>query len=335
MTLATPTVLKEDTMEQARTEVHEQTANPSPIPDDLPAGVGPSLSPVAEPVSRQACPTCGTAPASYGGAATSPSWVYAIGNIEARFPAVSVEKEFAQATGRDKTSGLTDRQALHAVLSKPENRYLVRQCCFVMTVQGLETYILMPRDPADLALLVEAIRPNPSPVDLDVVIGIKGPIAPPTMCNGLMVPMVVFDQIYSFERDALIKAIPKPEKTSAKEFARAAEELFDRIMQMTDNAGATDEHRALNYLAVRYQAIYTKAVDQFAQNCSLTRVEVEGSALSGVRKVLDVIFTYTNRNTDVDDQCFVRVDVTDEFPFLVTKLSPYFERWKPLISEGR
>ena len=76
----------------------------------------------------------------------------------------------------------------------------------------------------------------------------KGPIAPPQMCNGLMVPIVVFDQIYSFDRDTLIKAIPKPEKTSAKEFAPVAEELFDRIMQMTDNAGATDEHRALNYL---------------------------------------------------------------------------------------
>ena len=33
----------------------------------------------------------------------------------------------------------------------------------------------------------------------------KGPIAPPQMCNGLMVPIVVFDQIYSFDRDALIK----------------------------------------------------------------------------------------------------------------------------------
>ena len=87
------------------------------------------------------------------------------------------------------------------------------------------------------------------------------------MCNGLMVPIVVFDQIYSFDRDTLIKAIPKPEKTSAKEFAPAAEELFDRIMQMTDNAGATDEHRALNYLAVRYQAIYAKAAEYFGQNC--------------------------------------------------------------------
>ena len=31
-------------------------------------------------------------------------------------------------------------------------------------------------------------------------------------------------------------------------------------------------------------------------------------------------------NTDVVDKCFLRVDVTDEFPFLVTKLSPYYDR---------
>ena len=311
-------------MEQSQTEVQEHTASTPTAESNQPAQVASSAGPAAKTISPQACSTCGTVPAANGGTATSPSWVYALGNIEARFPSVSVEKEFAQATGRDKTSGLTDRQALHTVLSRPENRYLVRQCCFVMTVEGLETYILTPRDPADVSLLVEAVRPNPSPMDLDVVIGMKGPIASPQTCNGLMVPIVVFDQIYSFDRDALIKAIPKPEKTSAKEFAPAAEELFDRIIQLADNAGATDEHRALNYLAVRYQAIYAKAAEYFAQNCSLTGVDIQGSALSGVRKVLDVIFTYTNRNTDVDDQCFVRVDVTDEFPFLVTKLSPYY-----------
>ena len=88
-----------------------------------------------------------------------------------------------------------------------------------MTIEGLETYILVPRDPRDLDLLVEALRATPSPMDLDCVIGMQGPIAPPQMCNGLMVPIVVFDQIYSFDREALIKAIPKPEETSAKDFA--------------------------------------------------------------------------------------------------------------------
>ena len=38
--------------------------------------------------------------------------VYAIGRIEARFPRLSVEKEFAQATGRAETAGQTDQQAL-------------------------------------------------------------------------------------------------------------------------------------------------------------------------------------------------------------------------------
>jgi hypothetical protein len=313
-------------MEQSQTEVQEQVANPSAAQDDPPATVAAFGGSAARAISPQACPTCGTVPAVNGGTTPSPSWVYAIGNIEARFPTVSVEKEFAQATGRDKTSGLTDRQALHTVLSKPENRYLVRQCCFVMTIEGLETYILTPRDSADLGLLVEAVRPNPSPADLDVVIGMKGPIAPPQLCNGLMVPIVVFDQIYSFDRDALIKSIPKPEKISAKEFAPAAEELFDRIMQLADNAGATGENRALNYCAMRYHAIYASAADAFARNASLTAVDVQPSRLRGTRNVVDVIFTYTNRNTDVEEKSFVRVDVTDEFPFLVTKLSPYYDR---------
>ena len=313
-------------MEPSHTEVQQPAITiPTEARSQPPELVSP-IRPAAAAISPQACATCGTMPALNGGSSTPPSWVYALGNIEARFPSVSVEREFAQATGREKTSGLTDRQALHTVLSKPENRYLMRQCCFVMTVEGLETYILMPRDPADLALLIEAMRPNPSPMDLDVVIGVKGPMAPPQACNGLMVPIVIFDQIYSFDRDALIKAIPKPDKTSAKEFAPAAEELFDRIMQLTDNAGSTDEHRALNYLAVRYQAIYARAAEEFARNSSLTGVYVQDSPLSGVRNVLDVIFSYTNRNTDVVDKCFVRVDVTDEFPFLVTKLSPYYDR---------
>ncbi|MGH6846434.1 MAG: hypothetical protein ACREC0_03025 [Methylocella sp.] len=271
------------------------------------------------PAPPEPCPTC-------GGGAASPSYVYAIGRVEARFPNLAAEKEFAQATGRTETAGKTDQQTFHTVLSKRENRYLARQLCWVLSIQGLETYLLLPRDPADINLLVEAIRPAPSPNDIDAVIGLRGPIAPPTMCNGLMVPIVAFDQIYSFDRDALIKAIPKPEKTTAAQFGPAAEELFNRIMQLTDNAGATDEHRALNYLAMRYPAIYAKAAEEFARDFSLTGVDVRPSPLSGTRRIMDVIFSYTNRNTDFTEKSFVRVDVTEEFPFLVTKLSPYYDR---------
>jgi uncharacterized Zn finger protein len=77
--------------------------------------------------------------------------------------------------------------------------------------------------------------------------------------------------------------------------------VFDRVTQMADNAGATDAHRALNYLSVRYPAVYAQAAEQFARNASLTSVQVQGSAV------------------------FARVDVTEEFPFLVSKLAPYWD----------
>lgn len=272
------------------------------------------------PIEDTRCPTCATA------AATGPvPYVYALGRIEARFPNLAVEKEFAQAAGRTETAGKTDQQTFHAVLSRRENRYLVRQMCWVLSIQGLETYLLLPRDVADFDLLVEAVR-TASPGDTDVVIGLRGSLAPPELCNGLIVPMVAFDQIYSFDRDTLIKAIPKPEKTSAAQFRATAEELFDRIMQLTDNAGATAEHRALNYLAMRYPAIYAKAAEQFARDFSLTEVEVRPSPPRGVRTIVDAIFAYANRNTDFTEKFSVRVDVTEEFPFLVSRLSPYFDR---------
>ncbi len=260
-------------------------------------------------------------------AAAAPSFVYALGRVQPRFPSLSVEKEFAQVTGRAAVSGLTDHEALQAVLSDRANRYLARQVCWVFTIEGLETYLLTPRDPADLDLLVEAVRAKPEPTDLDVVIGVLGPFAPPEAC-GLVVPLVAFDQLYSFERAALLDAIPRPDsipQRDDKQFRATAAEVLDRILQMADNAGATDEHRALNYLAVRYPAIYAQTAAAHANNMSLTAVDVRPSRLSGVRVVLDVIFSYTDRQTDVTQKQFVRLDVTEEFPFLITKLGPYYD----------
>jgi hypothetical protein len=53
-----------------------------------------------------------------------------------------------------------------------------------------------------------------------------------------MVPIVALDQIYSFDRDALIKALPAPKGAKARDFGAAAAELFDRIMLLADNAGS-------------------------------------------------------------------------------------------------
>jgi len=44
------------------------------------------------------------------------------------------------------------------------------------------------------------------------------------------------------------------------------------------------------------------------------------------RSLSEVILSFTQQNTDVTEKTFMRVDVTEEFPFLVIKMSPYFDR---------
>jgi hypothetical protein len=197
-------------------------------------------------------------------------------------------------------------------------------------VLGLDDRGIGDLDPLDYELLLEGIREAPRRTDLDVVIGIRGPIAPPQACNGLLVPVVAVDQTYSFDVDALIKAIPKPKGVKAEDFEPRAEELYNRLLQVADNAGATDEHRALNYLATRYPDIYARTSTMFEQDYGLEGVEVHPSRLSGTRKIVTVVFTYTPRTGAalglIGEQYFVRVDVTEKFPFLVTPLQHGFTR---------
>jgi hypothetical protein len=264
------------------------------------------------------CPACG----SVTGAMAAPSPVFAAGRIGVFASDPGVEKELAYLIGRSEVEGLTDQQALQAVLSQPENRYLARLMCWVLRIGGLDTYHLKPRYSEDIQLLIESLRPEPSPADVDVVVGWKGPVE---MCNGLVLPLVEVVQAYSFKRDDLIKAIPRPEKTTAKEFTPAAEQLFDQIMQMTEHTGSTDEQRALCHLAFRSGDVYRTVAEAFARNESISAVEVRPSPLTGARNVLDAKFSFTNRATDVVTKYSVSVDVTGLFPFTVRKMAPCYD----------
>ena len=306
--------------QQAREETVIQLNEPTTAHGTAEAPPPVSVTPQA---SSGNCPTCAAAQASPP--MSPPTCVYVIGHIEPRYPLLSVEKEAMQAVSRAGATKDTDRQIMAKVLQDPNNKYLVRQLCWVLSVQGIETYILAPRD-GNYQPLVDAYRAEPNPGDLELVIGIRGPIAPPTMCNGLLVPILIFDQIYAFDRKSLLDSIPVPKDAEAKKFPAAAAEMFDRIIQQTDNQGTTPEDIAKNYLAVRYARIYALAAEQFANNCSFTSIDVLPSPLSGTRKVVDVVFSFTDRATDVVSKYFVRVDVTECFPFLVSKMAPYYDR---------
>ncbi|WYD81261.1 MAG: hypothetical protein V8K32_02505 [Candidatus Electrothrix gigas] len=120
----------ENAIEQAASQPVEEKGN-SEVSSDSASDGGATLSPSA---GKQSCSAC-----------SDTSYVYALGKVETRISSLSVEKEFAQVIARTNTEGMTDKQALHAVLSDPQNRYLVREVCWVLTVEGLETYILQPK----------------------------------------------------------------------------------------------------------------------------------------------------------------------------------------------
>ena len=291
---------------------------PFPLVDN---GGSPAQPPFTQP------PVGGTPPPDETGfeeETQEQAFIYALGSIQVRFPTMSVEKEFAQAIKARETADLTDDEVVYDILKA--HRYLAREVCWVLTIEGIEVYILIPPDAHGLDLLVEATKPTRRGIDCDVVIGTRGPLASPAMCNGLVVPLVLFDQVYSFSVPELIEAIPKPKGIQEKRFRTAAEELYYRIMQLADNVGAMDEHRALNYLAVRYPRIYDLTAEKFADNCSLQGVKVIPSRLSGTRRLLDVVLSYVNRKTDVVEKYYVRVDVTEKYPFLASKLAPFYDR---------
>ncbi|MFE5488101.1 hypothetical protein [Streptomyces sp. NPDC056527] len=297
---------------------------PTPAPEDL------RTAPAAEPTVTQAGCGCATAAAPDGGGGdgdTTAGYVYVLGGVHAVFPDASVQHEFLHVAGADGRTDNTDADAMYRVLSAPENRYIARQMCFVLSVQGVDTYILDPTDPTDLDDLVEALRPVPDHRDLAVVVGRLGPIAPPGACQGLSVPVVRVEKIWAFDSKELMRAIDRPDGTSRKEFERGAGALLDRLLQLNDNTGTDPAGRALNYLMVRSQAIYKTSNEKREQGYVLSAVEASPSRLStGSQTVVTVVFSYTHRQTNVVEKSFVRVGLAGLFPFLVSPFQDYYDR---------
>ncbi|MFF4330767.1 cyanobactin maturation protease PatG family protein [Streptomyces sp. NPDC001591] len=254
-----------------------------------------------------------------------PSFVYAIGRIDFQCRDRGVERELAQSMRRTDTAWMTDREALCEVLTQPENRYLTRQLCYVLSIQGLDTYVLVPRVADDFALLAEAVRPSHQADALDVVIGVREGLAHTGYCNGLQLPVVTFDQLYSASTSYLVQSIERPESMDAEQFDKAAADLLNTVLSVSGNVGASDEHRALTYLMVRNPAIYRKTFAQSMDGFSLTSIDVRRSNLSGARQIMDVVFTYSSRRTDEVEKYFVPVDVTNEFPFPTGPLGTFYD----------
>jgi len=291
----------------------------------------PAAAPPSEP---RALPPADLAPAVP--AAVQPradgaytDFVYAIGTVKAAFPARDVEKEYQRvAKALSPPVNPTD---LYSVLHSKEGRFLADYMCWVLSIGNVDTYILKPRSPAVMDDLIEALNVT-SGMDppYATLIGPLGPPAPPGLCRGLQVPMVLVNQAYHFYYKEFVDQIVQQLQAQGIDAASAQTSVQSvlQAMEMKPNPGASDRDRALNYIAYRYPEIYKRT----AQMCDpgrpdgdyyLKSIAAKPSGLQGSRRVVDVIFDYQNLATQEESDWYCSVDVTGQFPFLNSALRPF------------
>ena len=151
-------------------------------------------------------------------------------------------------------------------------------------------------------MLIEAIRPAPANEDIDVVIG----VARPARLTGLVQRARRADGRVHADLLVRHRGVPGGDPEARRHGGEGVQDRRRRSSSAASSSSPTtparrDEHRALNYLAVRYPAIYAHATERFATNATLTSVDVQPSRLSGIRTLVNVIFTFTDRATGVPE----------------------------------
>lgn len=254
-------------------------------------------------------------------------YVYALGKLELKFPSLALEREFQQRERQllhNSGTPITRRgDRLRAVLKA--NSHLARSVCYVFSINGMPTYSVIPTGSEILASLLDALPRIEDPNGWDLVIGRGGPMADPTACGGALVQSLACDAFYSFSLDELFAELAKRSEPVLKShkgkanFAEVARDFFLRVALSIENTGALDTHRALNYLLVQHPGPFIAAL-QHADESILDSIESRFEQSLGGRKIVTVILTFLNRATGVPQRLFTRIDVTEEWPFLVDSL---------------
>jgi hypothetical protein len=255
-------------------------------------------------------------------------FIYSIGKLDIRFPSMGIEREFQQrerhlAMGRqEQWSNRGER--LSAVLSATP--HLSRSVCLIHSIGGMPAYAIVPTSSEILSSVTQALQYVDQSDAWTLVIGRSGPMSKPTTCGGLLVQMVACDAFYSFTlsefvRELSTKAEPALSRGNITEeqFSNIARELFLRITSSLENMGGLDQHRALNYMLVQHPGPFV-AVAQRADTAILDSIETRLNMTPGARRIVTVIFTFIDRATSVPERLFTRIDVTEEWPFVVDSL---------------
>jgi hypothetical protein len=229
---------------------------------------------------------------------------------------------------------LTEDEIRHAVLSDLEYRYLARMSCWTLIIRGVPAYVILAADSTELDVLIASTRSEARSA-IGAVLGYRTGTAPPEMCGGSELPMVVAHKVYSFSHDALVEGLltrllqgesgeVKPIPANQKDdLAKSSIELFDRLIQSTgDGMG---KGRVLAWALLRSSGIYAKNYEMSRRDFSLTNVSVKLPRISA-GKTARLTLRFTNVFTGFTESYCQDVNVSGLYPYLVSGLAPCLDR---------
>ena len=266
--------------------------------------------------------------------------MYAVGSLTPQFSRIDVEKEFAQLSSGAHQGDQIDVGLLQQLLRNPDNAYLGRHLCWVFTSDGVDTFTVEPREDAEIARLLDALPPDESRDVVHVIVGRTVPASINSPCAAAGLPVVQADQVLAFTLDEFAAALPGDggtgggsngqnspptgSKTDRTEFEAVVRRLFLRLTRKAGNRGFADEHRALNYVALRYPPLYQTVWQAQRDGKVLVGVDAQHSH-SADHRLVSVRLTFRNPRTDITEGYHLLVDVTGVFPYLVRGLQPTYD----------
>jgi PatG Domain len=311
------------TMEDPRGVPWRTDADPqAPAPDTPPTSAGGSSTPGPGATEGATDPSCGCASCGERRPQTQQEeYVYALGKLDVRFPSVGLEREFRQRSARVSEDATAPRGArLRQVLEG--NGHLARRMCYLLLVGGTPAYVVAPTASHMYPEVMSAVERIGQDDSWALVIGRRGPITSPGSCGGVIAPIVACDQLYAFSRDewyGSLEAQLEPAFTAKrlvrKDFGSLARELFGQVVESTENLGASDAHRAVNYLLMQHPGLFLAAAERAGKQ-RLDRIETRSIFGLGLRRLVGVVATFIDPVTGVAERLFTRVDVTEEWPFV-------------------
>jgi hypothetical protein len=346
-------------MMQGGTTMQNEHGLPLPLDGtaEIAAKSGQAVMP-AQGLGGCACGAPGGICACGSGMSGPSEFVYVLGSVDIRFPDQSISEELqivAQKHGiklddtekkdrgrkKDKSEREKKDEELRAfyfrVLKEPDARYVARQVCWILKVEGQIAYHLVLRDLHDLPDLISCLG-HPLDADLDLFVG-TSPLVEMEKCPGVRKRILTVEYLSSFEKDDLLKWFGASSEKSRKPRSRTRttsgsdhdrNELYDMLVQTADNYGNLDEQRALNFLAIRYKPLYELYAEMVLSDpknsYNLVGVEVFKSRLSADRQIVDPVITFERKDSTAVERYFVRVDVSHMFPVIVNHVAKYVAR---------